>query len=224
VSDGEAKPPEAIRVLVADDHVVVRLGIVTLINRQPDMRVVAEASSGQEVVSLWKQHHPDVSLLDLRMPGMGGVEATEAIRALDPRARIMVLTIHKGDDAVYRALRAGAQGYLLKDVRSKDLVAGIRSVHEGQPCLPPEITARMLKRIRHADLTEREVSCIKLVAKGLSNRQIAEHLNVSEATAKGDVASVLSKLGAQDRTHAVTVALARNIIDLDDLRSSPTSG
>jgi two-component system NarL family response regulator len=207
-----------IRVLVADDHVVVRLGLVTLINRQPDMEVVAEASTGTEVVDLWKVHRPHVGLLDLRMPGMGGVEATQAVRGLDPQARIIVLTIHKGDDAVYRALRAGAQGYLLKDVRSKDLLAGIRSVYEGQPCLPPEITARVLKRIRHADLTEREVSVLKLVAKGLSNRQIAEKLNVSEATAKSDVASVLGKLGAQDRTHAVTMALARNIIDLEDLR------
>ena len=207
-----------IRVLVADDHVVVRLGLVTLINRQPDMQVVAEAASGLEVVEMWKEHRPEVGLLDLRMPGMTGVEATEAVRALDPKARIIVLTIHKGDDAVYRALRAGAQGYLLKDVRSKDLLAGIRSVYEGQPCLPPDITARMLKRIRHAALTEREVSVVKLVAKGLSNKQIAEKLNVSEATAKSDVASVLSKLGAQDRTHAVTMALARNIIDLEDLR------
>jgi two-component system NarL family response regulator len=207
-----------IRVLVADDHVVVRLGLVTLINRQPDMQVVAEAASGTEVVDLWKTHRPHVGLLDLRMPGMTGVEATQAVRAIDAHARIIVLTIHKGDDAVYRALRAGAQGYLLKDVRSKDLLAGIRSVFEGQPCLPPEITARVLKRIRHADLTEREVSVLKLVAKGLSNRQIAEKLNVSEATAKSDVASVLGKLGAQDRTHAVTMALARNIIDLEDLR------
>ena len=216
-----------IRVLVADDHVVVRLGLVTLINRQPDMQVVAEAASGTEVVDLWKTHRPHVGLLDLRMPGMTGVEATQAVRAFDAQARIIVLTIHKGDDAVYRALRAGAQGYLLKDVRSKDLLAGIRSVYEGQPCLPPEITARVLKRIRHADLTEREVSVLKLVAKGLSNRQIAEKLNVSEATAKSDVASVLGKLGAQDRTHAVTMALARNIIDLEDLRGGdpePTAG
>jgi two-component system NarL family response regulator len=208
----------SIRVLVADDHVVVRLGLVTLINRQPDMQVVAEASSGQEVIEQWKVHRPHVGLLDLRMPGLNGVEATQAVRALDPQARIIVVTIHKGDDAVYRALRAGAQGYLLKDVRSKDLLAGIRSVYEGQPCLPPEITARVLKRIRHAELTEREVSVVKLVARGLSNRQIAEKLNVSEATAKSDVASVLGKLGAQDRTHAVTMALARNIIDLEDLR------
>src|SRR5688572_17600261 len=155
-----------IRVLVADDHVVVRLGLVTLINRQPDMMVVAEAASGTEVVDLWKTHKPDSGLLDLRMPGLTGVEATQAVRAIDAQARIIVLTIHKGDDAVYRALRAGAQGYLLKDVRSKDLLAGIRSVYEGQPCLPPEITARVLKRIRHAELTEREVSVLKLVAQG----------------------------------------------------------
>jgi two-component system, NarL family, response regulator len=212
---------KSIRVLVADDHVVVRLGLVTLINRQPDMQVVAEASSGQEVLTRWRATRPDVGLLDLRMPGMTGVEATREIRAEDPKARIIVLTIHKGDDAVYRALRAGAQGYLLKDVRSKDLLAGIRSVYEGQPCLPPEITARVLKRIRYPELTEREVKVVKLVAKGLSNREIAHSLNVSEATAKSDVASVLSKLGAQDRTHAVTVALARNIIDLDDLHGEP---
>ena len=212
-----------IRVLVADDHVVVRLGLVTLINRQPDMVVVAEAAGGQEVVDLWKTHRPDVGLLDLRMPGLTGVEATQAVRAIDAQARIIVLTIHKGDDAVYRALRAGAQGYLLKDVRSKDLLAGIRSVYDGQPCLPPEITARVLKRIRHAELTAREVSVLKLVAKGLSNRQIAEKLNVSEATAKSDVASVLAKLGAQDRTHAVTMALVRNIIDLEDLRGGDLS-
>jgi len=214
---------KSIRVLVADDHVVVRLGLVTLINRQPDMQVVAEASSGQEVLTRWRATRPDVGLLDLRMPGMTGVEATREIRAEDPKARIIVLTIHKGDDAVYRALRAGAQGYLLKDVRSKDLLAGIRSVYDGQPCLPPEITARVLKRIRYPELTEREVAVLKLVARGLSNREIAQSLNVSEATAKSDVASVLSKLGAQDRTHAVTVALARNIIDLDDLHGEPNA-
>jgi two-component system, NarL family, response regulator len=212
-------PP--IRVIVADDHLILRLGLVTLINGEPDMRVVAEASSGQEVIELVRRHHPDVTLLDLRMPGLGGVEAIAAVCGEDPAARIIVLTIHKGDEAVYRALRAGARGYLLKDVPCEEILAAIRTVHEGGRSIPPAIAARMAERIRHTDLTPREVDVLKLIAKGCSNKQVGERLGIAEATVKNHVVSLLGKLGVQDRTHAVTLALERSIIHLEEVAEPP---
>jgi two-component system NarL family response regulator len=206
-----------IRVLVADDHLILRMGLESLINRQRDMCVVAEASNGADVVELYKTHRPDVTLMDLRMPGLSGVEAISAIIELDPAARIIVLTIHKGDEAVYQAVRAGAKGYLIKDVPTEELIAAVRSVHQGQRCLPPEVASRMLERLWQADLTPREVEILQRVACGLGNKEVAEFLDISQATVKNHVASIISKLGAQDRTHAVTLALERNIINLDDL-------
>ncbi len=216
------KKPQPIRLLVADDHLIVRLGLVTLIERQRDMRVVAEASSGRQAVELFAAHHPDVTLMDLRMPGLGGVEAIETIRAQDPQARIIILTIHKGDEAVYRALRAGAQGYLLKDVPGEEIVTAIRMVHSGQACIPPDIAARFVEHVRYDALTPREVYVLKLLAKGLSNLQIASQLQISAATVKNHVASVLGKLGVESRTHAVTLALERNLIDLEDAPAGTT--
>jgi len=207
----------AIRVLVADDHLILRMGLESLINRQKDMTVVGEASSGQEVVDLYHVHRPDVTLMDLRMPGLSGVEAIAAICRTDPEARVIVLTIHKGDEAVYQALRAGAKGYLIKDVPTEEILAAIRMVHQGQRCIPPEIASRMLERLWQADLTPREVDILKLVARGLGNKEVADELSISQATVKNHVASIIGKLGAQDRTHAVTLALERNIIDIDDL-------
>jgi DNA-binding NarL/FixJ family response regulator len=212
---------QPIRLIVADDHLILRLGLVTLINGEPDMRVVAEASSGQEVIELVRVHHPDVTLMDLRMPGLGGVEAIAAVCAEDPAARIIVLTIHKGDEAVYRALRAGARGYLLKDVPCEEILAAIRTVHEGGRCIPPAIAARMAERIRHTDLTPREVDVLKLIAKGCSNKQVGERLGIAEATVKNHVVSLLGKLGVQDRTHAVTLALERSIIHLEEVAEPP---
>jgi len=210
----EAQP---IRVLVADDHLILRLGLVTLINGETDMKVVAEASNGQHVVELFREHRPDVTLMDLRMPGLNGVEAISAICAEEPDAKVIVLTIHKGDEAVYQALRAGARGYLLKDIATDEILAAVRSVHEGRRCIPPAIAARMAERIRHSDLTPREIDVLKLIAKGFSNKQIGDRLGIAEATVKNHVVSLLGKLGVQDRTHAVTLALERNIIDLEEV-------
>lgn len=214
-----------ISVLIADDHLVLRFGLATMINRQKDMHVVAEAANGEQVVELFRTHHPDVTLMDLRMPGQNGVEAITAIRKQDADARIIVLTIHKGDEAVYQAIRAGARGYLLKDVPFPELLAAIRTVHEGKQCIPPEIASKMAERIRYADLTSREIEILKLIARGQSNKLIADRLDVTESTIKHHVATILTKLGAEDRTHAVTLALERNIIDLDDVnvRARPTA-
>lgn len=208
---------QTIRILVADDHLLLRMGLESLINRQKDMRVVAEAASGTEVVELYKTHRPDVTLMDLRMPGLSGVEAITAIVAFDPEARVIVLTIHKGDEAVYQAVRAGARGYLIKDIATEEILAAIRTVNQGQRCIPPEIATRMLERLWQADLTPREIDILKHVARGLGNKEIGESLDISQATVKNHVASIIAKLGAQDRTHAVTLALERNIIDIEDL-------
>jgi len=208
-----------IRVLVADDHLVLRLGLVTLIQRQADMELVGQASNGQQVVEMFRQQRPDVTLMDLRMPGMSGGDAIAAITQAHPGARIIVLTIHKGDEAVYQALRAGARGYLIKDVAVEEILAAIRAVHAGGQCIPAEIAARMVDRIRQADLNPREIAVLKLIARGFSNRQIAEKLEVGEATARSRVASILAKLGVKDRTHAVTLALDRSIIDLEDVEA-----
>ena len=208
-----------VRVLVADDHLVLRLGLVTLINDEPDLEVVAEAANGQEVMDLFKAHRPDVVLMDLRMPGHTGEEVIAALCAEDPDARVIVLTIHKGDEAVYTALRAGARGYLLKDIPVEEILEAVRVVHAGGQCIPADIAARMVDRIRQADLTSREIAVIKLIARGFSNKQIGVKLDVSEATARSRVASILAKLGVKDRTHAVTLALERSIIDLEDVEA-----
>ena len=204
-----------IRVVVADDHLVVRLGLVTLINNQPDMVVVAEAANGQEVIELYAAHKPDVVLMDLRMPGISGDEAISAMCAADPTARIIVLTIHKGDEAVYQALRAGAQGYLLKDVPAKEIVEAIRAVRAGRQCIPSGIAAQLAERLRKAELSPREVEVLKLIAHGLSNKEVANQLGVTEATAKKHMTGVLTKLGAKDRTHALRLGLERGIITLE---------
>jgi two-component system, NarL family, response regulator len=208
---------QTIRILIADDHLIMRYGLATFIDQQPDMQVVAEACNGREVVERFKTHRPDVTLLDLRMPGVDGVEAIAALRKEDPEARIIVLTIHKGDEAVYQAIRAGARGYLLKDVSFEELLAAIRAVHEGRQCIPPEIASKMAERIRHEALTPREVSVLKRVAGGLSNKEIAGRLNVAESTVKHYLVVILTKLGARDRTHAVSLAIERGIIDIQEV-------
>ena len=207
-----------IRILAADDHLVVRLGLVALIERQEDMKVVGQAASGRQVIELYRTHKPDVTLMDLRMPGGSGVEAIEAICKEDPKARIIVITIHSGDEAVFQALRAGAQGYLLKDTPGPEILAAIRAVHAGTPCIPPPIAAAMAERLRQPELSVREIAILKLIARGFSNKRIADELDVSASTVKNHVASLMGKLGADDRAHAVTLALERNIIDLEGLR------
>jgi two-component system, NarL family, response regulator len=208
---------EPIRLLIADDHLILRYGVASFIDQQPDMRIVAEAANGHEVVELYRRHRPDVTLMDLRMPGAGGVDAITAIRKQDPDARIIVLTIHRGDEAVYQAIRAGARGYLLKDVPFEELLDAIRDVHAGKHRFPPEIASKMAERIRHDELTPREVTVLKLVAGGLANKEIAVRLGVAEGTIKHYVVVILAKLGARDRTHAVSLAIDRGIMDIEDV-------
>ena len=205
-----------IRLLVADDHLIVRLGLVALIDGEHDMRVVAQAANGREAVDQFRAHRPDVTLLDLRMPGEDGVFAIETIRAEDPAARIIVLTIHKGDEAVYRALHAGARGYLLKNVAGDELLDAIRKVQGGGSWIPAEVADRMAARMQQAPLSSRELDVLKLIAFGLSNKRIAGRLGLGESTIRTHVASLMEKLGADNRTHAVNVALERNIIEPAD--------
>jgi two-component system NarL family response regulator len=206
-----------IRVLVADDHLVVRFGLTSIIDGQEDMEVVGQASTGVEVIDLYRMHRPDVTLMDLRMPGKSGDEAIADICQEDPKARVIVLTIHRGDEAVHRAIRAGARGYLLKDVPFQDLLAAIRAVHEGKRCIPAELAGAMAGRLRHEELTPREVDVLKLIAGGLTNKLAGERLDITENAVKHHVAAILSKLDAQDRTHAVMLALDRGIIHLEDV-------
>jgi len=201
-----------LRVLVADDHLIVRLGLVALIDGESDMQVVAQAANGREALDQFRTHRPDVTLIDLRMPGEDGVYAIEAIREVEPSARIIVLTIHKGDDAVYRALQAGAKGYLLKNVAGDELLAAIRKVHAGESWIPPEIAERMAARLLQVPLSAREIEVVKLIAQGLSNKRIADHLQLGESTVRTHVASLMTKLGADNRTHAANLAQERNII------------
>jgi two-component system, NarL family, response regulator len=211
-----------IRVLLADDHNVVRFGLAGVINQEDDMEVVAEASNGAQVVELYRKHRPDVTVMDLRMPGVGGVEALTSIRTEDPEARVLVLTIHSGDEAVHRAIRAGARGYLLKDVPFQDLLAAIRAVHAGRRSFPPDVAEKMALRLEHGELLPRELEVLKHIATGLSNKRIADRMDLTESAVKHIVTIILSKMGASDRAHAVALAIDRNIIDLGDvnLRSS----
>jgi two-component system NarL family response regulator len=202
-----------IRVLVADDHVIVRLGLVSLIDIESDMRVVAQAASGREAAEQYRTHRPDVCLLDLRMPDMDGVTAIEAIRAEDPQARLIVLTIHKGDEAVYRALRAGANGYLLKNVAGDAIVDAIRTVHGGGASIPAEIAGLVTTHLRQPVLSARELDVVRELERGWSNQQIADRLSLSESTVRTHMTSLFVKLGVKNRTQAVTVARARGILD-----------
>jgi len=209
--------PARIRVLLADDHILVRAGVAAVINQQDDMEVVAEASDGREVIELHQTLRPDVTVMDLRMPGLGGDEATAAIRKDDPSARVLVLTIHKGDEAVHRALHAGARGYLIKDVPPSELLAAIRAVHRGERCIPPDVAAKLAERVQYEPLSARETTVLKLAARGLSNRLIAERTESTETAIKHVMTTILAKMAASDRAHAVALAVERGIIDLDDI-------
>lgn len=203
-----------IRVLIADDHPVVREGLAALINRRPDMTVVAEASNGRELVAEFLLHRPDVSLVDLRMPEMDGADAIAAIRERAPSARLIVLTTYDDDTGIQRALRAGAKAYILKDAPREELLACIRAVNEGRTLIPAAIASRLAETIGAPSLTAREIEVLRLVADGKSNKEIAALLSVTEGTIKSHMASVLQKLDAADRTQAVTVALRRGILRL----------
>ncbi len=205
----------AIRIMVVDDHPVVREGLAAMIDRQPDMTVVAEAGNGLQAIERFDQTSPDVTLMDLRMPVMDGVQAVAAIRKQHAAARVIVLTTYDGDEDIYRALQAGAQGYLLKDMFRDELLDAIRAVHRGQRRIPSAVAGRLAERMGGPDLTARELDVLKLIVKGKSNREIGADLAISEGTVKGHVNNILSKLAVNDRTQAVTTALQRGIIHLD---------
>lgn len=206
--------PEPIRILVVEDHHVVRHGLVALLNSVAGLKVVAEGSNGKEAVELYAQHRPDVALMDLRMPVMGGVEAITAIRKQFPQAHIVVLTTYDGDEDIYRALQAGARGYLLKGMFTEELVDAIRAVHSGRTHIPKEVADRLADRMGGPNLTAREMSVLELIVKGLSNKEIADKLGIFESTVKTHVNNILSKLGVSDRTQAATTALQRGLVHL----------
>jgi len=205
---------DAIRILIADDHLVVRMGLRSMIDTQPDMNVIAEAANGREAVALFRAHQPDVTLMDLRMPVVGGVEATRVIHEEFPDARIIVLTTYDGDENIYRALRGGARAYLLKDIPREEFLDDVRAVYQGQYCIPPAVAARLARRLPGPELSARELEVLKLIVEGMSNKEIAASLAITESTVKNHVNSILSKLNVKDRTQAATTALRRGIVTL----------
>ncbi|MGA2593674.1 MAG: response regulator transcription factor [Bryobacteraceae bacterium] len=204
-----------IRILVVDDHPLLRAGLDTSIGAESDMEIVAAASNGQEALELFRQHQPDITLMDLKMPVTGGVEAIQAIRGQFRSAKIVVLSTYEGDEDIYRALEAGAATYLLKDTLSEDLVRVIREVFAGGRPLPAPVAQRLADRMLQPDLTARELEVLRLIAKGKRNKEIAAQLGITEETTQGHVKNVLSKLGLHDRTEAVAVAVRRGIVHLD---------
>jgi DNA-binding NarL/FixJ family response regulator len=205
--------PHQLKVLAVDDHPLLREGVAAVMEGESDIELVGEASSGLEAIELFRRHRPDVTLMDLQMPGMSGIEAMLAIRTEFPNARFIVLTTYQGDVQALRALKAGAAGYLLKSMLRKELLDTIRVVHAGRRRIPPEIAAELADHVTDDALSEREIAVLRRAAMGNSNKIIASQLNVSEATVKGHMKSILSKLGANDRTHAVTIATKRGFLD-----------
>jgi DNA-binding NarL/FixJ family response regulator len=203
-----------IRVLSVDDHPLLREGIAAMVDSQPDMRLVAQAANGREAVQLYREHQPDVTLMDLRLPDMSGIDAIVAIRTEHPDARIVMLTTFEGDAEIQRALEAGARGYMLKSAPPRDLVEGIRQVHSGKKRIPPEVAAHLAEHFSDEGLTAREIEVLQHVAGGNRNRDIAERLFISEETVKVHIKHIMEKLGASDRTQAVAIALRRGIIQL----------
>jgi DNA-binding NarL/FixJ family response regulator len=206
--------PQLIRVLTVDDHSLLRKGIAALVNAEPDMKLIAEASNGQEAVESFRLHRPDVTLMDIQMPDFNGIEAIDRILSEFPDAHIIVLTTYTGDVQVLRALKAGARGYVLKGHVHRELLETIRAVHAGQKKIPPDIAAELAEHATDDELTQREIDVLRLIAAGNSNKLIADHLSIGEATVKSHVTNILSKLGANDRAHAVTIGLKRGIIEL----------
>jgi DNA-binding NarL/FixJ family response regulator len=206
--------PRPIRILTVDDHALLRGGIAALVNAESDMRLVAEASNGQEAIERFRLHRPDVTLMDLQMPGLNGIDGIIGIRSEFPNARIIVLTTYTGDVQVLRALKAGAQAYILKGHVHKELLETIRAVYAGKKRIPPEVAAELADHATDDGLTPREIDVLRLIASGNANKVIAGELSITEETVKSHVTNILSKLGANDRTHAVTIGLKRGIIQL----------
>lgn len=205
-----AKP--VIRILLVDDHFVVRTGLRAILEDEPDLSVVAEAEDGRQAVELFRVHRPDVTLMDLRMPGLDGVEATRHIREEFPQARVIMLTTYDGDQDINRAVRAGASGYVLKDLTGSELVRAVKAVHEGKTYMPEAVASRLAESLSRPELTPRELEVLKMVVKGLSNKEIADALEMSEHTAKTHLKSILAKFGVRDRTEAATAALQRGFV------------
>ena len=210
MSEGSAP----IRILAVDDHVLVRQGIAVLLGTESDMALVAEASNGREAIQQFRVHYPDITLMDLQMPEMNGLDAIVAIRAEFPNAKIIVLTTYKGDVQILRALKSGAQGYLLKSTIHKELIETIRAVHGGKKALSSEASFEIAEHATDDALTPAEISVLRLIAAGNANKQIADQLSITEETVKGRVKNILSKLGASDRTQAAMIGLKRGIIEL----------
>jgi DNA-binding NarL/FixJ family response regulator len=210
---GRSSAP-VIRILIADDHTVLRDGLAAIIEQEPDMDVVAEAGDGRQAVEFWKKQRPDITLMDLRMPGLEGVDAIYEIRAADPNARIIVLTTFDGDEDIYRALRAGAKSYLLKDVRREELFQCIREVHAGKTFVPPAVAAKLAERLPGDELTPREFEVLQLLAEGKPNKLIGVAMAITEVTVKSHVQSLFKKLNVLSRTEAIAVANRRGLLHL----------
>jgi DNA-binding NarL/FixJ family response regulator len=215
---------DAIRVLVVEDHNVVRQGLVALLNVASDLEVVGEAADGEQAIAQFRKHHPDITLIDLRLPKLGGVDAISMIRKETPQARFIVLTTYDGDEDIYRALKAGAKAYLLKGMTSEELMTAIRSVHAGKSHIPPAIAERLAERMGSEELTPRESDVLEQIVSGKSNKEIGAELDISEATVKTHINSLLAKLGVTDRTQAATAAIRRGIVPLESLKKSKSLG
>jgi two-component system, NarL family, response regulator len=203
-----------IRVLIADDHAIVRNGLVRMIELTEGMEIVAEASTGNEAVALFQQHQPDVTLMDLRMPEMNGVEAIVTIRQAYPQAQIAILSTYDTDEDIFRGLQAGARGYLLKDSKMVELIDAIRKVHAGQKYIPPDVGAKLAERMCQPQLSDRELEVLRLIAEGKTNPEICAALNITESTVKFHINNIFSKLGVCDRTQAVLIAIKRGVTNL----------
>ena len=205
---------EKIKVMVVDDHPIMRIGVASIVNARSDMSVVAQTGTGEEAVALFPKHKPDVTLMDLRLPGMSGVGAIRAIREIEPRARFVVLTTYEGDADIHQALEAGAQGYIIKGMPYQTLVDAVNRVHRGERFLPPPVARTLASRMPDSDLSAREKEVLSLLAGGKSNKEIASVLSITEATVKCHVSAILMRLNVNDRTEAVVTALQRGLIHL----------
>jgi two-component system, NarL family, response regulator len=214
ITDSQSTNPQPIRILLADDHPILGQGLALLLNAEPDIQVIGQAYTGKEAIVLFREHQPDITLMDLRMPEISGAEAISTIRAEFANAKIIVLTTYDGDEDIYRGLQAGAQGFLLKGAHIDELLAAIRSVYHDQLYIPPEVGAKLARRMNQPELSDRELDVLHLIAKGRNNAQIGTDLKIAESTVRFHITHILSKLGVTDRTQAVVAAIRRGIVIL----------